>query len=118
MATATHTLADLGSPGQSQQRGWVCIRADCGTLLIGNDGRPVYDRNFCGSDCRRADKRERMQEKRGKARSGRCPHCGRKFDRDCSGDGLVPRHKALPIGERHLTQGECHEGQIVSANRL
>ena len=67
-------------PGRAQPRGRVCIRAGCGNLLIGNDERPIYSRSFCSSDCRQADKRERMQEKRRRARVGKCPHCGRKFD--------------------------------------
>jgi hypothetical protein len=118
MTTATHELTAPASPGRNQPRGRVCNRAGCGQPIVGNDGRPRYDRNFCSSDCRRADKRERMQEKRRKARSGRCPHCGRKFDRDYSTDGSVPRHDASPVAETQMTRGESQEGQIVSANRL
>lgn len=102
----------------SNVRGRVCSRAGYGKLLIGNDGRPIYDRNFCNQECRRADKRERMQEKRRKARSGRCPHCGRKFDRDCSTDGRVPRHNAPPVVESQLIRGDGQDERFASANRL
>jgi len=112
-----HTSPAL--PGRTQSRGRVCIRAGCGKPLIGNDGRPIYDRNFCGEECRRADKRERMQEKRRKARGGRYPHCGRKLDRICSADSLlVPRHDASPVTETQMTRDEGHEGQMLSANWL
>jgi hypothetical protein len=114
MTTATNDLAVPVLAGQTQLRGRVCIRAGCGKLLVGNDGRPIYDRNFCGSDCRRADKRERMQEKRRKARKGRCPHCGRKFDLDSSADSSVPRHNGPPAIENPMTQGEDQDGRIVS----
>jgi hypothetical protein len=115
-ATLDHTSPAV--PGRTMPRGRVCIRVGCGKLLIGNDGRPIYDRNFCSQECRRADKRERMQEKRRKARSGRCPHCGRKFDRDCSTDGRVPRHNAPPVAETQMTCVDVQDGLLASANRL
>jgi hypothetical protein len=114
-ATLEHTSPAL--LGRTMPRGRVCIRAGCGKLLIGNDGRPIYDRNFCSQECRRADKRERMQEKRRKARSGRCPHCGRKFDRDSSSDGSpVATTQSVPC-HNAMTRSESQDGQMASANR-
>jgi endogenous inhibitor of DNA gyrase (YacG/DUF329 family) len=42
----------------------VCAREGCGKRLIRKEGSPDYHRHFCGPECKNADKRERMQEKR------------------------------------------------------
>jgi len=57
--TQPQALSHIGTT--SKVRGCVCSRAGCGKPLLGNDGRPIYDRNFCSAECRRADKRERME---------------------------------------------------------
>ncbi len=118
MTTATHEFASHPPPGQNQPRGRVCSRAGCGQSIVGSDGRPRYDRNFCGEECRRADKRERMQEKRRKARIGRCPTCGKQTVEGKLRNGAVPFHDASPVVETPMTRDEGQEGQVVSANRL
>lgn len=74
----------------------VCSREGCGSLIVGKDGRPSYDRHFCSAGCRREDKREHMAELRRKARIGRCRFCGRKTVGNASQNALVPRHDAPP----------------------
>ena len=81
-------------PADPQPRGRVCSRTGCGRLIVAPDGQPAYNRHFCNEACRRADKRERMQQKRRKATIGRCPQCGRKLGDDRLADGRVPRHNA------------------------
>jgi hypothetical protein len=39
----------------------VCARESCGRRLVRKDGTPDYHRHFCGSECKNADKRERIQ---------------------------------------------------------
>ena len=56
----------------------VCAREGCGKRLIRYDGTPDYHRHFCGSECKNADKRERMKAKRQQAKVGSCPLCGHK----------------------------------------
>jgi len=75
----------------------VCNREGCGKRVVGKDGRPRYDRNFCGADCRREDKRERVAEMRRKARIGRCGVCGRKAAKDAAQNSVVPRHNAPAV---------------------
>jgi len=71
----------------------VCAREGCGERLVRKDGTPDYHRHFCGSECKNADKRERIQAKRGQAKAGRCPLCG--ASRTLTLDARVPRHKAI-----------------------
>jgi hypothetical protein len=118
MTAASIEYTPPEQPCRSQPRGRVCNRAGCGQLIVGRDGRPRYDRNFCSSDCRRADKRERMQEKRRKAKTGRCPHCGRKTGEDPLSDGRVPRHNASSIVAAQMVRGEEPGEQSASVNRL
>jgi hypothetical protein len=47
----------------------VCAHGGCGKRLLRKDGAPDYHRHFCGSQCKNADKRERMQEKRRQAKA-------------------------------------------------
>jgi hypothetical protein len=47
----------------------VCARESCGKRLIRKDGTPDYNRHFCGSECKNADKRERIRAKRGQAKA-------------------------------------------------
>jgi endogenous inhibitor of DNA gyrase (YacG/DUF329 family) len=63
----------------------VCARENCGKRLVRKDGTPDYHRHFCGSHCKNADKRERMQEKRQHAKAGPCPLCGSKRSNDSPG---------------------------------
>ena len=68
----------------------VCARQGCGKELLTENGNSDYRRHFCGSECKNADKRERMRMKRAKLKTERCPTCGRKPP----GDLIVPRHEA------------------------
>jgi hypothetical protein len=54
----------------------VCSRAGCGKALLQRDGTPDYRRHFCGDQCSRADRRERIQAERARLKTGRCPTCG------------------------------------------
>lgn len=54
----------------------VCSRANCGKRLLKRDGTPDYHRHFCGDECSRADRREKMRAKRTALKTGRCPTCG------------------------------------------
>ena len=74
----------------------VCNRQGCGRRIVGKDGRPRYDRHFCGADCLREDKRERLAEMRRKARMGTCRTCGRKAVKDASQNTVVKLHNASP----------------------
>jgi hypothetical protein len=69
----------------------ICGREGCGNRLSRSDGTPDYRRHFCSSQCKNADKREKMQSRRARLRTEKCPTCGRKPNQD----GCVPRHKAL-----------------------
>jgi hypothetical protein len=99
-------------------RGRICNRAGCGRPILGKDGRPRYDRNFCGPQCRRADKRERMQEKRHKAKIGRCPVCCRTPDKGCSKIGRVPRHNASTSAGMQTNQHVSEDLQTDRADQL
>jgi len=83
-------------PDHTQIVGRVCNRRGCGRSILDRDGRPAFNRNFCGVECRRADKRERLQDRRQRARTGRCAACGRKLIAVPSHDTRVPRHNAPP----------------------
>jgi hypothetical protein len=69
----------------------VCAREGCGKRLVRKDGTPDYRRHFCARECKNADKRERMQEKRQQAKAGSCPLCGHK-PQSLAPDTAVPRH--------------------------
>ena len=95
-------------------KGRVCNRMGCGRQILSPDGMPAYNRHFCDAACRRADKRERMQQKRHKARIGRCGHCGRKLDQRPVPDGSVPRHKALPESGTPQTMSQVQIDEAAS----
>jgi hypothetical protein len=42
----------------------VCARANCGTLLLKPDGSTDYKKRFCSKECKTADLREKMRDKR------------------------------------------------------
>jgi hypothetical protein len=107
-ATAEGTMP---RPMKETLRGRVCNRAGCGQLIVGKDRSPRYDRNFCSSQCRRADKRERMQEKRRKAKSGTCPNCGRQMVEGLSGSGPVTGHKPSPAIDTQTVDSAGQEGR-------
>jgi len=65
----------------------VCSRAECGKLLLNRDGGPDYRRHFCGDECSRTDRRERMQAKRARLKTDRCPLCGHLPVRESRGMG-------------------------------
>lgn len=67
----------------------VCNREGCGAKIVGNDGSPDFRKHFCGPACLRADKRERLQAKRQKLKTRRCPQCGRMPVSDRSQIGRV-----------------------------
>jgi len=56
----------------------VCSREGCGNKLLRKNGGADYRRHFCSSQCKNADKREKMQARRTRAAGGKCPTCGRK----------------------------------------
>jgi endogenous inhibitor of DNA gyrase (YacG/DUF329 family) len=52
----------------------ICSR--CGEDFVQADGSLDYRRHFCGDECSRADRHERMQAMRARLKTGRCPTCG------------------------------------------
>jgi endogenous inhibitor of DNA gyrase (YacG/DUF329 family) len=72
----------------------ICAREDCGRRLLRKNGAPDYHRHFCGTECKNADERERMQANRNQVKRGKCPLCGQRSQR-LTPDSPVPRHKAL-----------------------
>jgi hypothetical protein len=54
----------------------ICSREGSGKQLVNSDGTPDYRRQFCGDECSLADRRERMQAKRARLKTGRRPTCG------------------------------------------
>jgi DNA-directed RNA polymerase subunit RPC12/RpoP len=56
----------------------ICNREGCGRRIVAKDGSADYRKHFCGSASLKIDKRERLQAKRTRLESRRCPHCGRK----------------------------------------
>ena len=77
-------------------RGRRCVR--CGKKLEG------YRRIFCGADCRREDRGEKMRLKRDKGRIvGKCPVCGRRAP---SGKAGVNDHTGASSHNRTEGAGE------------
>ncbi len=72
----------------------VCSREGCGQPLLRKDGTPDFHRHFCGTACKNADKREKIQAKRAQTRKGKCSLCGRR-PQSLALDGDVPRHAAV-----------------------
>jgi hypothetical protein len=102
----------------SSVRGRVCSRAGCGRLLLDADGMPVFDRHFCGADCKRADVRERQRARRRRFAGQKCPYCGRKSSGDRKFQRSVSRH--TPPKNVLASQGgpQGQGEQIDSSDRL
>jgi hypothetical protein len=83
----------------------VCSRECCGKRLLTKDGLPDYRRHFCGADCARTDRREKMRAKRAQLKSGRCPLCGSRKIRTVLSDGCVSPHKVS--GRSESTGSRC-----------
>jgi hypothetical protein len=98
--------------------GRVCNRWGCGKRILDKSGHPAFNRNFCGTECRRADKRERLQDRRQRARTGRCAACGRKLVASSSPDGRVPRHNVAPPINPSLVGTKGQVKRTDSGNRL
>lgn len=102
----------------TQPIGRVCNRRGCGKPILDKAGRPVFNRNFCGAECRQADKRERLQDRRQRARTGRCAACGRKAVAVSSSDSRVPRHNVPPSVKLRAVGTEGQTTEKDSVNRL
>lgn len=71
------------------RKGRICSR--CGTKLIKADGSVDYKRRFCGSDCKKADLKERRREQRKRIEGRKCWLCGRKSSGDMRYEPSVSR---------------------------
>jgi len=65
----------------------VCIRKGCRVDLLKTDGSPDFRRIFCGAECKKAERLEKLRVRRAAAAKGKCPTCGRRS----SGDARFPR---------------------------
>lgn len=60
----------------------ICQREGCGKRLLDDEGNPEYNNNrrFCGDECLKLDKQERLEAQRAIGRRlGQCQLCGRKL---------------------------------------
>ena len=96
----------------------VCNREGCGQRLVGKNGTPDYHRHFCGPECLRADKRERLQVRREKLKKVRCPVCGWKQGETQSSDNRVKFHKTPRCDELSAGKGAGHEREAELPERL
>ncbi len=60
----------------------VCIRKGCRVDLLKRDGSPDFRRIFCGVECKKAERLEKLRAKRAVAAKGKCPTCGRRSSGD------------------------------------
>jgi hypothetical protein len=60
----------------------VCIRKGCRVDLLKRDGSPDFRRIFCGVECKKAERLEKLRVKRAVAAKGKCPTCGRRSSGD------------------------------------
>jgi hypothetical protein len=60
----------------------VCIRKGCAKDLLKRDGSPDFRRIFCGDECKKVERLEKLRVKRAAAAKGKCPPCGRRSSGD------------------------------------
>ncbi len=88
----------------------ICGREDCGKRLVGKNGSPDFRKHFCSAECSRADRREKMQAKRAKLKTGRCPTCGYEPIANQLSDAPVRPHEAPTSVELGADEGEVRNG--------
>ena len=111
-------MSVVGNISKPVAVGRVCIRAGCGRPLLRKDGTPDYRRHFCSTECLRQDKRERLQVLRARAKTLRCPHCGRKALQDASNESRVKLHHPLNGDSTSRDGSQGQASQLICANRL
>jgi hypothetical protein len=92
----------------------VCNQEGCGQRLVAKDGSSDYRRHFCGPECLRIDKRERMQSSRRRLKNGRCRRCGRKAALDALPNDRVKPHNTARSERQNSGEDEVLVGKAES----